>query len=252
MSNFRDRIRRISQELRQKLDAGDLRAGDLQRWRDPIGNLVVIALWDEEHPLSKMLASLRELIEQHRAPPVQPTTPNPLVLTNRHLFQPMPAVGSLTLRSYWPLQLLVLTTALSSHAATLSAQIGLAADVARQLAAEAMEVSVNYWSVLQHGQYLWDSLQRLDYPGPALPFRLEGRTVHYVGGPIVLSEDETLMLRMLIDHIDQAVSHSQFREKGISYPVQLRCRLVKKLKPAGIEPLLTSSPKAYTLHEASP
>lgn len=253
MSEFRDKICRVSMELRQKLEAGDLRPADLQRWRDPIGNLVVTALWDEGHPLSRMLASLRTLIDEHREPPVELTTPKPLLLTSRHLFQPMPNVGSLTLRSLWPLQLLLLTTLMSPHAGILAAQLGLATDVAQRLAAEAMDVSVKYWSVFQHGQYLWKALQCLDYPNPPLPLRLEGNLVHLAGGePKSLSEQEAIMLRMLIDHVNQPVTHGQFKHAGINYPAKVKERLTHKLKGTGIARLLTSSPHAYTLHEDAP
>ena len=254
------RVQRLRNELSLKLDTGSLVEQDLLKIRDRVGSLVVNALGDEQHPLTEQLSQLTAEIDRYRAIPraldrstKKPASPSQdapklAVMSNAHYFMPHPGI-SLPVRRFWPLQLLLHETALSSSREALAERLHMEPQEIPRHAQQAEKVSTDLWSVHQHGTLLRTALGYLDYP--EAPLRLDGKLLVYGGQRIRLSRQQIAFVQLLMENAGTWVQHEQFHERKIPNPIRISYAINKKAEGHGINLPIHSQAGAYMLTDVS-
>lgn len=224
------RLDRLRYQIRQAIQTGQ--SDDLDRAPNLIGKVVVAALEDPYHPLSKQLEQLKEIVEQADAAgqkvrtqqhwQVAPSATEPAA---RVYFMPQP--GYPRAAKFWQLQLLLAVAMGAIVRPRLEALLGRPIEVLDNALQIARRYSVDRWS---RGQFLGYLLAALDVLEPAsVQVQLKGKHLLISGESIRLSPRHLKLLHTLIEASGRTVSRAGLQEAGIADPADVKRRLMEKL-----------------------
>lgn len=267
-------LQQILRELEVFVQTGH-RASDLfQRAAEKIAPFLLDAFYDEKHPLSVELESLRGLVLEHDAywkskegrkeirksreeleavktrrteSNLRPLAP-PSLDANGIFFTPQPGSSRINRRRFWPLQLLLCLAANSEgHRKKLADVLLLSPESLRKAYLSGTQASIAAWSLPQYAHHLVEALKLFIHVEPQLSYRRKDREVNCAGGSFRLSLEEMTMLTLLEENLGRAVTYGTFREAGVANPTQRKKRLLSKFAAAGVDLRIQHSPNAYTL-----
>jgi hypothetical protein len=252
--------RRLGEDLNRLLNAPAADRGPIALVPDRVADLVLQALFDEEHRLAEELKLLQARCELEREGTLyreaERSEPNPTAKPrrkgdpNRHLFMPHPGVSDPEASRYWRLQLLLQTAARSKlHGERVAERLGLSPAAMRSAADEAAaSISVSAWTTREHMTRLAEAVSSLEAPDPEVPFKLDGRQfVSSSGVKVQLSPQEATFLRLLAARPGHPVMRTTMRDAGIVNPVHVKNRLEDRLRDENITLHIASATGSYAL-----
>ncbi|HEY8750139.1 MAG TPA: hypothetical protein VIM11_19300 [Tepidisphaeraceae bacterium] len=265
MSSLSIKAKQLRDRIISRLNAGAPSNAETTRWSESVAGLVLTALEDKTHPVSTDLLNLQAFIEEQRrlcatqnAPSQKQDKTNvasesglaPLaeIPSERNLFLPLPGTQMRQLQEFWPLQLLLYSTANSSRSETLAERLGLTHQKLRGAVEKAGAISVKFWGPLQYANYLAQALGSLEAEVAETVPRIEGRVLTYNGNGVRLSAQQAMLAKLLIDRAGQRVSFEKFVSAGVPHPARIKLTLVQKLAKVGIELNIQMATSSYTLH----
>jgi hypothetical protein len=268
MNTLTSRVQRLRLKLRQEIAGGGPPRSQFDQLRDQIVDLVLRALRDDNHPCAKHLIELQKWIELHReVPAIEPdrkdsSQPDPkteteqvLVLSEKHLFMPQPGNGSVKIRSFWSLQLLLYIVARSNRLEELAVHLKMggeavksAVDVSTKDAVDPTRpAGVWLWSTNQFWEYVQLALEQLEHSDPPPEIRLHGKILYYNNIGLTLTPMCARFLQQLLNSPNKPISRKAFNDAGVPNPTKIKGDLVNHLKKNGIYLPIMSPPNAYVL-----
>ncbi|MBI1371282.1 MAG: hypothetical protein GC159_00765 [Phycisphaera sp.] len=159
----------------------------------------------------------------------------------RHLlFMPHPGEYRSPWHGFWPLQLLLYTTATCcpQHQSALAVKLNLSAAHLKVPTKAAYEYSIKRWSTLQRVPFLRTAVDKLDVTAD-LRIHLVGRTLTQNGNTVTITETQARFLQILLDAAGDCVSLEDFRRQGVKHPNNMKYELVPKALSHGIQLAIT-------------